>query len=83
MEQDRELPVTGTGKIQATDEAEPSHRHPMDAISLAFGAIFVILGVVFLTGFDVSTLDGPETWTAVLASVGALLLAIGARRQNG
>jgi MYXO-CTERM domain-containing protein len=54
----------------------------MDAISLAFGAIFVVLGLVFLTDFDVSTLEGPETWTAALAVVGVLLLGLGARRQN-
>jgi hypothetical protein len=54
----------------------------MDPISLAFGVIFVTIGVIFLAGFDASSLSGPGAWTAFLAVLGVLLVAIGARRQN-
>ena len=61
---------------------KPSHRHAMDPISLAFGVILVTLGLVFLADFDASSVSGPGAWTAFLAVVGVLLVAIGARRQN-
>jgi hypothetical protein len=92
MEQDR-TPVTETattaGTAPTTDNLPAadgagvrSQGHPLDPISLAFGAIFVILGLAFLSGLDVSGLEAPGAWAAVLASVGVLLLAIGARRQK-
>jgi hypothetical protein len=74
-------PVT---RDEATTEAieTPSHSHPLDAISLAFGVIFATIGAVFLSGYDVSDLDGAGFWVALLGAGGVLLLAIGARRQK-
>lgn len=59
------------------------HTHPVDTISLAFGAIFVILGSVFLFGdVDASSISAAWAWAGFLGAVGLLLLAIGFRRHR-
>ena len=68
---------------ETTETVEkPSHRHGLDPFSLAFGVMFAIVGLVFLGGFDASTLDVPGASAGLLGAVGVLLLAIGARRQK-
>lgn len=61
-----------------------SQSHPLDTISLAFGAIFTILGAVFLFGdVDAETLSMAWAWSGLLGAVGLLLLAIGVKRHRG
>ena len=64
-------------------QQSPPHTHPVDTISLAFGAIFVILGSVFLFGdVDASSISAAWAWAGFLGAVGLLLLAIGFRRHR-
>lgn len=59
------------------------HHHPFDPISLAFGAIFTILGAVFLFGdFDAASLGIAWLWASVFGAFGLLLLAVGIRRHR-
>ncbi|GEM_PF-1029847 len=51
------------------------HRHPIDALSLAFGLVFVGLAVAVLApGLGPATLASPWLWPAVLIVLGAALL---------
>ena len=63
---------------------DPSvHKHPLDPISLAFGAMFTILGAVFLFGdIDAASLSLAWVWAPVLGAIGLLLLGIGIRRHQ-
>lgn len=61
----------------------PVHTHLLDTISLAFGAIFMVLGAVFLFGdVDASTISPAWAWAGFLGAVGLLLLAVGLRRHR-
>ena len=61
----------------------PAHTHPLDTISLAFGAIFVILGAVFLFGdVDAASISPAWAWAGFLGAVGLLLVAVGLRRRQ-
>ncbi len=66
-------------------ELEPErslHNHPLDPISLAFGAIFTILGAVFLFGdVDAASLSMAWVWAGLFGATGLVLLAIGVRRH--
>lgn len=65
------------------DPARSIHQHPLDPISLAFGAIFTILGAVFLFGdIDAASLSMAWVWAAASGAVGLLLLAVGLRRHR-
>ena len=58
------------------------HAHAFDPISVAFGAIFAILGAVFLFGnIDASTLSMAWAWAALFGAIGLLLFAVGLRRH--
>lgn len=63
---------------------EPSvHKHPLDPISLTFGAMFTIVGAVFLFGdIDAASVSMAWVWAPFLAAIGLLLLAIGIRRHQ-
>lgn len=52
-------------------------RHDTDAVSLAFGAIFLIVGVVFLTG-SVSAFEFVSIWAlpTTLLATGLVLAAV-------
>ncbi|MEA2433660.1 MAG: hypothetical protein QOG54_1117 [Actinomycetota bacterium] len=59
------------------------HRHELDPISLAFGAIFATIGIVFLVGdVDASLVNGAWGWAALFGVTGLLLLAVGVRLQR-
>ncbi len=61
------------------------HRHPIDALSLAFGLVFVALaGALLAPGLGLATLTSPWLWPALLMLLGAALLLPGVphRRQS-
>ena len=59
------------------------HHHPLDPISLAFGAIFTILGTAFLFGdIDAESLSMAWLWSSLFGAIGLLLLAVGVRRHR-
>lgn len=70
--------------LQPEFGSEPSiHHHPLDPISLAFGAIFTIMGAVFLFGnIEAASLSLAWLWAALFGAVGLLLLAVGVRRHQ-
>lgn len=50
-------------------------RHPIDALSLAFGLVFVGLAGALLTpGLGLATLASPWLWPTLLIVLGAVLL---------
>ena len=50
-------------------------RHPIDALSLAFGLVFAGLAGALLTpGLGLATLTSPWLWPALLVALGAALL---------
>jgi hypothetical protein len=63
---------------------EPSvHRHDLDIVSVAFGVVFAIAGLVFLLAdVDASNIGSPGGWIALLGALGILLVAMGARRHR-
>ena len=67
-------------------EAEPQpslQSHPLDPISLAFGAIFAILGAVFLFGdIDAESVSMAWAWAGLFGAIGLLLIAVGVRRYR-
>jgi hypothetical protein len=59
------------------------HRHPLDPISIAFGAIFTLIGALFLLGdVDAATLNAGWAWAGLSAAFGMLFIAIGVRRHQ-
>ena len=62
---------------------ESEHRHPLEPISLAFGAIFVMLGLAFVFGdIDPDTISAAWIWACVFGALGLLLMAVGIRRHR-
>lgn len=58
-------------------------RHRLDGISLAFGVLFLAVGLAVLTDtWQVARLWTPELWPALLVLVGLWLLATTARRRD-
>ena len=64
------------------ERAPNVHAHPLDPISVALGAIFTILGAVFLFG-DVNAADLNFAWAgaALFGAIGLLLIALGLKRH--
>ena len=59
------------------------HRHSLEPISLAFGTIYVILGLVFVFGdIDADSISAAWIWASVSGAIGLLLLAVGLRRHR-
>lgn len=59
-------------------------RHPLDPFSLVFGAVFAVLGIVFLVASsDIWALNPKWIWPVPLIVVGALIIAIAARDESG
>ena len=69
-----------------TDEegSDPSlHRHPLNPVALAFGMLFVALGLAFAVGdVDMSDLSAGWASAGVLMTVGVLLLAAAIGRHR-
>ena len=60
-----------------------THHHALDPTSLAFGAIFTILGAVFFFGdIDAANLGMAWLWASLFGAIGLLLLAVGVRRYR-
>lgn len=55
-------------------------RHPLDALSLQFGALFIAIGLVLLTG----TVDSISlTWAGPLVAIGlGIMIIFGARQRR-
>ncbi len=59
-------------------------RHPLDLVSLVPGLLFVVVGIVSLTGaLDVLRIDYMWVWPAIAIVVGIILLASLLRRGDG
>ena len=55
-------------------------RHPLDPVSLVFGATFAFLGLLFLIAdVDVSSLHLEWIWPVPLIVLGALIIALAIR----
>jgi hypothetical protein len=55
-------------------------RHELDPFSLAFGAVFALLGVVFLAARpDVRTLHLQWVWPIPILALGLLIVVLAAR----
>ena len=58
-------------------------RHPLDPVSLVFGLLFAGLGGAFLLArIDIATTGLRWVWPLPLLALGALLIALGARRTS-
>jgi hypothetical protein len=69
-----------TNVDELEDDTASVHRHDLDVVSVAFGAIFAVLGFVFLIGdVDASGLSSTWGWVAFLGALGVVLVALGAR----
>ena len=58
-------------------------RHPLDLVSLLFGAVFTAIGVVYLIPtIGLRALWSPQLWPALLVVVGLWLIASTMRRRS-
>jgi hypothetical protein len=58
-------------------------RHPLDPMSLVFGLLFAGLGLAFLIArIDIANTSLRWVWPLPLLALGALMIALGARRST-
>jgi hypothetical protein len=65
-------------------EGQPSslHRHPLNPVSLAFGVLFLGLGLAFSLDVDMSDLSARWAWAGGFIAIGVLLLAAAVGRHR-
>ena len=65
------------------EEESSKHRHALDPLSVVFGAIFSLLGALFLFGdIDAATVTTAWAWAALFGTAGLVLIAVGIQRQR-
>ena len=58
-------------------------RHPIDPVSLVFGLLLAGLGITFLIArIDIANSNLRWVWPRPLLALGALMIALGARRSS-
>jgi hypothetical protein len=58
-------------------------RHPIDPVSLVFGLLLGGIGITFLVArIDIANSNLRWVWPLPLLALGALMIALGARRSN-
>lgn len=84
METEPELVIEADERVQDEETSSTSlHRHRLNPVSLAFGVLFVGIGLAFSLGdIDMSDLSSGWVWGAVSMAIGVLLLAAAAGRHR-
>jgi hypothetical protein len=70
--------------LDTDEEARPPslHRHPLNPVSLAFGVLFLGLGLAFSLDVDMSDLSAGWAWAGSFITIGVLLLAAAVGRHH-
>ena len=71
--------------LDTTEETAPPslHRHPLNPVPLAFGVLFLALGLAFSVGdVDMSDLSAGWVWAGAFTTIGVLLVAAAAGRHR-